>query len=57
MTLNFYIYFHKYSLQSRKWFLFMYWRKALRLLYESKTLDDISNNKIIKYWGHIEDEQ
>lgn len=33
-----YAYFHKYSLQSKKGLEFMYWRKALRLVFEKKPL-------------------
>lgn len=31
-----YLYFHEFSLQSKKWLEFMYWRKALRLFFQDK---------------------
>lgn len=37
-ALDVYIYFHKYSLQSKKWLEFLYWRKALRLIFKNKPL-------------------
>lgn len=48
-ALNVYAYFHKYSLQSKKWLEFMYWRKALRLVFENKPLTDLHLTKIKAY--------
>lgn len=44
-----YVYFHKYSLQSKKWLEFMYWRRSLRLVYECKPLTSVNLTKIKEY--------
>ena len=48
-ALDVYVYFHQYSLQSKKWLEFMYWRKALRLVYECKPLTSSTLTKIKTY--------
>lgn len=44
-----YAYFHKYSLQSKKWLEFMYWRKSLRLVFENNPLMNSHLNQIKSY--------